>query len=126
MSWFEYSKYLLRSERPIDWKQLPEAAVEMSAKGKELWVINSSQNIYRWNGSNWELKAGSAVRVGTSPDGWTWIVNKNDNIYRWNVDKNTWDLMPGALVQISVMSKEIGKIIVLPILKDYSFGKMIS
>lgn len=97
------------SESNIDWKQLPGAAVEISAKGRELWVINSAQKIYRWDGSNWELKPGAAVRLGTSPDGWTWVVNSNDNIFRWNVDLKNWDLMPGALVQVSAISKDLGK-----------------
>lgn len=90
------------------WNQLPGAAVEISAKGKELWVINQSQRIYRWKGSNWELKPGAAVRVGASPDGWTWVVNSADNIYRWNVLKNNWDQIQGALTQIDAISKDRG------------------
>ncbi|KAJ6635857.1 Tectonin-1, partial [Pseudolycoriella hygida] len=88
------------------WKRLPGAAVEISAKGSEVWVINAAQNIYRWTGSDWELKRGSAVRAGASPDGWTWVVNSADNIYRWNKNSNKWDQMPGALVQIDAISKD--------------------
>lgn len=89
-----------------NWSQLQGSAVDISAKGNELWSINSGQNIYRWNGKNWDLKVGSAVRVGASPDGWTWVVNKADEVYRWNLNKQNWDKMPGALVQISAISKD--------------------
>lgn len=93
-----------------NWSQLPGAAVEISAKCKELWVINSAQKIYRWDadGSKWELIEGAAVRVGASPDGWSWVVNSADKIYRWNVNNKKWDLIPGALVQISAMSRDRG------------------
>lgn len=91
------------------WTRLPGAAIEISAKGNELWVINSAQQIYRWNGSNWQLITGAAVRVGASPDGWTWVVTKDDEIFRWNKNKSDWDRMPGALVQIGAISKDRGK-----------------
>lgn len=87
---------------------MPGAAVEISAKGSELWVINAAQNIYRWNGSNWKIMPGAAVRAAASPDGWTWVVNSVDHIYRWNVINSVWDRMPGLLVQISAISKDRG------------------
>lgn len=91
-----------------NWTQLPGAAVEISAKGNELWVINSSQKIYRWDGQNWQLKPGAATRVGASPDGWTWVVNSKNQIYRWNKNTNNWDGIQGALVQIDAISKDRG------------------
>lgn len=90
------------------WTQLPGAAVEISAKGNELWVINKAQQIYRWTGKNWQLKPGAAVKAGASPDGWTWVVNSADDIFRWNVIKNNWDQIPGKLIQISAISKDRG------------------
>lgn len=91
-----------------NWSQMPGAAVEISAKGNELWVINTHQNIYRWTGLTWEMKPGAAVRVGASPDGWTWVVNSAHQIYRWNLNNSAWDRMPGALSQISAISKDKG------------------
>lgn len=100
--------FVIASCSAQNWTQLPGAAVEISAKGNELWVINSSQKIYRWDGKAWQLKPGAAVRVGASPDGWTWVVNSQNQIYRWNESKNAWDGMPGALVQIDAISKDKG------------------
>jgi len=91
---------------PVKWSQLPGAAVEISSKGKELWVINDKQQIFRWEGTNWKQIPGVASRVGASPDGWTWVVNSAGNVFRFNVDKQDWDLMPGGIVQISAMSKD--------------------
>lgn len=95
------------------WYQLPGAANEISAKGNEVWVINISQQIFRFTGSSWDHKPGAAVRVGASPDGWTWVVNKNDQIFRWNKLNGDWDLMPGYLVQISAISKDRGRPLIL-------------
>lgn len=92
-----------------NWVRLPGAGVEISAKGKEVWTINRAQQIYRWTGSNWQLKPGAAVRVGASPDGWTWVVNREDQIYRWHKINNNWEGMPGALVQIDAISRDRGK-----------------
>lgn len=92
------------------WTQVPGAAIDISVKGDELWVINVNQKIYRWTGSSWENKPGAAVSISASPDGWSWMVNARSQIYRWNVDKNKWDLIPGALVQIRALSKDMGKL----------------
>jgi len=89
-----------------DWTLLPGAAVEISAKGNEVWVINSAQQIFRWDGGNWQLMPGGAVRAGASPDGWSWVVNSADQIWRWNPNSKGWELMPGGLVQISAASKD--------------------
>jgi len=88
-----------------NWQQMLGSATDISAKGKELWVINKNQQIYRWNGFVWELKPGAAVRVGASPDGYTWVVSKDNKIFRFNVENGNWDVMPGALVQVNAISK---------------------
>jgi hypothetical protein len=88
------------------WTEVPGAAVEISAKGHEVWAINSAQQIYRWNNGGWTHIPGAAVRVGASPDGWSWVVNSVDDIYRFNIGTNSWNQIPGKLVQISAMSKD--------------------
>jgi hypothetical protein len=88
------------------WAQLPGAAVDVSAKGNELWVINSAQQIFRWKDGAWVHMPGAAVKVGASPDGWSWVVNSADDIFRWNVNNNQWDHIPGKLVQVSAISKD--------------------
>jgi hypothetical protein len=86
--------------------EVPCAAVEISAKGHEVRAINSAQQIYRWNNGGWTHIPGAAVRVGASPDGWSWVVNSVDDIYRFNIGTNSWNQIPGKLVQISAMSKD--------------------
>lgn len=99
----------IASCRAQNWRAMPGLAVDISAKGNELWVINQGQQIFRWTGCTWELKPGAAVRVGASPDGWTWVVNSADNIFRWNPTVNNWDQIPGALVQVNAISKDRGR-----------------
>lgn len=100
--------FIIESCVSQSWNQIPGAAVEISAKGNELWVCNQAQQIFRWSGSGWQLKPGAATRVAACSDGWTWAVNSGDKVFRWNVVINDWDLMPGLLVQISAVSRDRG------------------
>jgi len=96
-----------------EWQQLQGIAHEISAKGKELWVVNQIQQVFRYDTSKkntsspWTQFSGvGATSVGASADGWTWITNAAQQVYRYNPDKKVFELMPGNLVQISAMSKD--------------------
>lgn len=93
----------------LQWTQLPGSAVDVSAKGNELWMTSIHQSVFRWTGSSWQFTIGSAKRVAASPDGWTWLVNNKDAVYRWNVHQNGYELMDIQLVQISAISKDLGR-----------------
>jgi len=92
-----------------NWQNIPGAAIDISAKGNEVWVTSGGHSIYRFDfvKRDWVTIPGSAFRVGASPDGWTWVVNINNDVYRFNKDKGGFEQIPGQkLVQISAASKD--------------------
>lgn len=92
-----------------EWTRLPGSAIDISAKSRELWIISRDQQIYRWNGSDWELKPGNATRIAAALDGFTWIVDKEDYTYRWNPVHYRFDLTDFRSQQISAISRDRSK-----------------
>jgi len=89
------------------WKKLDGKAQAISARGNEVWILNGA-NIYRWCNQTYEWSKQppiNAVRVAASPDGYTWAINHADNIFRMDPEKGQWEQIPGALMQISAISK---------------------
>jgi hypothetical protein len=100
-----------------EWTKLPGAAVEISAKGDQVWVVNNQRQVFRWNGADWDHIPGQPfIKVAASPDGWAWAINTTNNVFRYNVDTKVWDFLPGILAEISAMSRDRA----LGIAKDYS------
>ncbi len=60
------------------------------------WFVNTSNDIYRWNGSSWTKLTGSAYDIGaggsTSANAAVWIIGTNRRMYRWNASSNSWDI----------------------------------
>jgi len=56
------------------WTQLPGYAVQISAKGDELWAVTSSRNGMRWSGSGWTYVHSVALfQVAAFPGG-AWLI----------------------------------------------------
>jgi hypothetical protein len=77
---------------------MPGGAVRIGGTYSAPWIVNSSKQIFRWNGSAWDLVSGWAVDAG---DGW--VIGHaqsggGNQIFRWN--GRGWDLMPGGAVAI--------------------------
>jgi hypothetical protein len=90
------------------WWKLDGKALDVSAKGNELWYTSQSQEIFRWchKTNDWVKQPGSAVRVGASPDGNTWIVNNADEVSRM-ADNGQWERIHGQpMMQVSAISKD--------------------
>lgn len=85
------------------WTRIPGALKQVSVGfGGEVWGVNSSDMIYRYNGNNtWTQIAGRLKHVSVGQNGVVWGVNSSDNIYRYN-GNNTWTQISGALKQIEV------------------------
>jgi len=73
-----------------------------------VWVIKKDDTIHRFKNGAWNqvTSNGRAVNVGASPDGWSWVVNRADDIFRYNPDTDSWQHIPGKLVQVSALSKD--------------------
>jgi len=80
--------------------------VDVSARGKEIWVIKSDNSIYRFKNGFWQRIPGGAFQVGASPDGWTWVIGGGNGVYRFDTNSQNWVNIPGGLSQISALSND--------------------
>jgi hypothetical protein len=69
------------------------------------WIVNSSNRIYRWNGSQWIQLPGEATEIGIGKDGSVFILGKSSisgghKVLKWT--GSTWLQYPGAAVAIDV------------------------
>jgi len=85
------------------WMQISGSLKQVSVGfGTEVWGVNGSDYIYRYNGNNtWARINGRLKHVSVGQNGVVWGVNANDYIYRYN-GNNTWTRINGRLKQIEV------------------------
>lgn len=48
----------------------------------EVWVIESDNDIYRYNSGSWEEVAGQGTDIGVGADGDVWMVGKNGGVFQ--------------------------------------------
>ena len=94
---------------PSGWQKLPGLArdIGIGANGA-VWVIGVTPTaggftIHRWNGGDWDLVPGGAVRIDVDPRGNPWVVNDAGNILRWTPSRQ-WQHLPGSATAITVAS----------------------
>jgi len=80
--------------------------VDVSARGKEVWVIKADNSIYRFKNGAWQKIPGGLLQIGTSPDGWTWGIGGGYAIYRFSLVTQNWEKMPGGLSQVNALSHD--------------------
>jgi len=83
-----------------NWDQMPGGAVRIDVDPQgNAWIVDSSDKIFRWDGSRWIQVPGAAKDVGIGANGAVWVVGTNKvaggyGIYRW--DNNNWTQLPGV------------------------------
>ena len=89
------------------WQQLPGLAsdIGIGANGS-VWVIGVTPTpggftIHRWNGREWDLVPGGAVRIDVDPRGNPWVVNDAGNILR-RTPAGQWQQLPGSATDVTV------------------------
>lgn len=112
--WNGFSTYDIRASIALytdgDWYLKPGALKQVSVGDQNnIWGINSDDQIYRWNGSDWTniTPGGRLNQISAASDGTVWGTNTAGQIYRW--DGIDWiNVTPGArLRQVSVGSATI-------------------
>jgi len=87
------------------WTQVP-GALRYVAVGSatNIWGVNASDNIFRWNGSGWVQVPGALRFIAAAADGTVWGVNGAGTPFRWG--GNDWVKMPGTVSAVSVGSAQ--------------------
>ncbi|MGH6611085.1 MAG: tectonin domain-containing protein [Burkholderiaceae bacterium] len=90
------------------WQALPGLArdIGIGANGA-VWVIGVTQapggfTIHRWNGRDWDLVPGGAVRIDADPQGNPWVVNDQGDVLRLAGGK--WQRLSGRGTAVTVGS----------------------
>ena len=65
-----------------------------------VWGVNLHNQIYKWNGDNWERQYGDLAQISVGSAKHIWGVDKNGKIYRMKY--KSWVLVPGNLKNVAV------------------------
>lgn len=65
------------------------------------WVTNASNQIWKWDGKQWQLLPGAAQDVSIGTDGTPYVVGMGQcpggyQIYRWDTSTSNWSYEPGV------------------------------
>lgn len=85
------------------WKQLPGAATWAGiGDGDERWVVNSAQQIFRWNHqiNNWNHMPGAAVNIDVQNPCRVIMTNAMHQMFIWR--NNNWQMISGAGTRASI------------------------
>ena len=64
-----------------------------------VWGINLHNDVWKWDGSNWQKIYGSLTMVTVGSNDNVWGIAPNNDIYKWN--GSSWSLIEGKLKGIS-------------------------
>ena len=93
------------------WQVMPGLATDVGVGDNgAVWIVGAGAadggfGIYKWNGSDWDVAGGGAVRIAVDHAGRPWIVNDAGKIYRRTTDSPTsgsWMAMPGSATDIGI------------------------
>jgi len=82
------------------WQKLPGTFSRVSAKGNEVWAIDSNGLISRLVNTQWQTVSntvkdgsmnGKPAIIAASQDGWAWVKTDKKSLYRYNVDIKLWE-----------------------------------
>lgn len=91
--------------RENGWQKIAGAGHDIAAGGKQVWLVGTTRvaggyQIFHWNGSNWDLVPGGAVRIAVDSTGSPWVINDQDEIFR--MVRGQWQRLPGSGKDIAI------------------------
>jgi len=80
--------------------------IDVSTRGKEVWVAKKDGSIHRFKNNQWkQMPGGAAISIAAAADGWAWVCNSAYGIWRFNPATEAWESIYGGLRQVSAFSK---------------------
>jgi hypothetical protein len=68
----------------VHWHKHEGQAVQVSvATPNNVWVVNSTDDIYNWDGHHWKMIPGKLTNISVGHDGAVWGVNRAGEIYKY-------------------------------------------
>jgi hypothetical protein len=90
------------------WENIPGAATQIAVGNRNtMWHVNSSDQIYKWNGTGWNFIPGALTRVAISSKGKVAGVNRQGNIFVYSDATSNWKIVPGGATNISISATYI-------------------
>jgi virginiamycin B lyase len=81
------------------WQAVGGQLTQVSAGGSNnVWGVNSN-NVWQWDGIQWNPRPGTMSQVSVGPDGTVYALDLSGKVYTWS--GSTWQPMSGSLSQIS-------------------------
>jgi streptogramin lyase len=99
------------------WTNIPGGAERIAVDPQgNAWVVNSTNNIFRFEGSRWVQTTGGARDIGVGANGTVWVIGTNAEaggygIYRSTDKGANWTKIPGSAVRVSVDAKGNGWVV---------------
>ena len=93
------------------WTRQPGLARDVGAGADgSVWIIGTNatpggNEIYKFNGTGWDLSDGGALRITVGPDGVPWVVNINNHIFQKQTNSPFiagWNELSGVSVDVGI------------------------
>lgn len=99
------------------WVNVPGGAERIAVDPQgNAWVVNNTQNIFRFDGAKWITLNGSARDIGVGANGTAWIIGNTPEaggyaIYRSTDKGATWTKVAGSALRVSVDPQGYGWVV---------------
>jgi len=86
------------------WENIPGNGIAQISVGNRniMWCVDVKDQIFKWNGSIWELIPGALTQVVVSSKGKVAGVNRQGNIWGYSTRLSDWKRIPGGATNISI------------------------
>lgn len=84
------------------WQPIAGSLASVAVGSGQVWGIDNSHNVHRWNGRGWDQLPGNLVSIAVGDDGQVWGIDGDQKIYQWN--GRAWNQFEGSFVSLAVAS----------------------
>lgn len=88
------------TDQGANWTKIPGSAMRISVDPSgNAWVVNNRNNVFKYDGNQFNTMPGQATDIGVGADGAIWVIGTDSGIYRW--DGSNWSRRTGGATQIA-------------------------